>query len=310
MLVRIPYPYTEWQTVHVFPYGEVAYDLDISPDGSLVSTSHGRARLEPRRGAGHAGSRDVHRRAARRATRRRCARSSSAAPRPKGSCSRRTAGTCSAAPTTPAFRTSTATRSSSGETRGGEQRRDGLLPPGAVSDTSCSSSTTPRAGSCRRRSGPTDRGPERDHVPRRADRDPATRLCRAGVHGRRRVSTTSPRQPPGDLPADTRARRRVVYPDRRGLQGLRGARRARALQRPSRIQHRRASPRATVPTTRCRRRNGPLRRSASGSPSGRLGLNWNAGDFYDLFGPTKRSREGYSGFVGYDRPLIYSPRRR
>ena len=27
------------------------------------------------------------------------------------------------------------------------------------------------------------------------------------------------------------------------------------------------------------------------------GLNWNAGDFYDLFGPTKRSREGYSGFV-------------
>ena len=37
------------------------------------------------------------------------------------------------------------------------------------------------------------------------------------------------------------------------------------------------------------------------------GLNWNAGDFYDLFGPTKRSREGYSGFVGYDRPIIYEP---
>ena len=33
MLVRIPYPYTEWETVHVFPYGEVPIDLDISPDG-------------------------------------------------------------------------------------------------------------------------------------------------------------------------------------------------------------------------------------------------------------------------------------
>ncbi len=39
ILVRIPYPYTEWEPVHVFPYGEVAFDLDVSPDGSLVSTS-------------------------------------------------------------------------------------------------------------------------------------------------------------------------------------------------------------------------------------------------------------------------------
>ena len=30
------------------------------------------------------------------------------------------------------------------------------------------------------------------------------------------------------------------------------------------------------------------------------GLRWNAGDFYDLFGPTKRSREGYSAFVDYE----------
>ncbi len=37
------------------------------------------------------------------------------------------------------------------------------------------------------------------------------------------------------------------------------------------------------------------------------GLKWNAGDFYDLFGPTKRSREGYSASIGYDRPLRYDP---
>jgi len=38
-----------------------------------------------------------------------------------------------------------------------------------------------------------------------------------------------------------------------------------------------------------------------------FGLWWNAGDFYDLFGPTKTSREGYSAHVEYDRPLVYNP---
>ena len=40
-LVRIPYPYTEWNLVHSFPYGEIAYDLDFSPDGTLLSGSFG-----------------------------------------------------------------------------------------------------------------------------------------------------------------------------------------------------------------------------------------------------------------------------
>jgi hypothetical protein len=38
-LVRIPAPYTDWNQVYTFPYGVVPYDLDISPDGRLVSTS-------------------------------------------------------------------------------------------------------------------------------------------------------------------------------------------------------------------------------------------------------------------------------
>jgi hypothetical protein len=38
-LVRIPQPYTEWNQVHTFPYGVVPYDLDISPDGRLLSAS-------------------------------------------------------------------------------------------------------------------------------------------------------------------------------------------------------------------------------------------------------------------------------
>ena len=40
-LVRIPYPYDEWNLIRSFPYGEIAYDLDISPDGSLLSGSFG-----------------------------------------------------------------------------------------------------------------------------------------------------------------------------------------------------------------------------------------------------------------------------
>lgn len=40
-LVRIPYPYKGWQVVHEFPYEEVPTDMDISPDGRLLSASVG-----------------------------------------------------------------------------------------------------------------------------------------------------------------------------------------------------------------------------------------------------------------------------
>jgi len=45
-LVRIPYPYNEWNQVHSFPYGAMLYDMDISPDGRLLSTSIGNVRGE------------------------------------------------------------------------------------------------------------------------------------------------------------------------------------------------------------------------------------------------------------------------
>lgn len=40
-LVRIPAPYREWNRVISFPYGLVPYDLDVSPDGTRVSASFG-----------------------------------------------------------------------------------------------------------------------------------------------------------------------------------------------------------------------------------------------------------------------------
>lgn len=38
-VVRIPFPYDEWNMVYAFPYGKDIYDLDISPDGRLLSGS-------------------------------------------------------------------------------------------------------------------------------------------------------------------------------------------------------------------------------------------------------------------------------
>jgi hypothetical protein len=39
-LVRIPAPYTSFNQLKTFRYGEIVFDLDVSPDGELVSASH------------------------------------------------------------------------------------------------------------------------------------------------------------------------------------------------------------------------------------------------------------------------------
>jgi hypothetical protein len=38
-IVRIPFPYSEWNLVYAYPYGKDIYDLDISPDGRLLSAA-------------------------------------------------------------------------------------------------------------------------------------------------------------------------------------------------------------------------------------------------------------------------------
>jgi hypothetical protein len=40
-LVRVPAPYKEWNKVYSWPFGQVAYDLDVSPDGTQISVSLG-----------------------------------------------------------------------------------------------------------------------------------------------------------------------------------------------------------------------------------------------------------------------------
>ena len=38
-VVRIPYPYTEWNRIHSMPYGEDLFDIDLSPDGKWLSAA-------------------------------------------------------------------------------------------------------------------------------------------------------------------------------------------------------------------------------------------------------------------------------
>ena len=40
-IVRIPPPYDSWNQVYTWPYGHILFDMDISPDGSKLSTSMG-----------------------------------------------------------------------------------------------------------------------------------------------------------------------------------------------------------------------------------------------------------------------------
>jgi hypothetical protein len=40
-LVQLPAPYAEWHAVYSWPYGETVYDLDVSPDGQLLSAGVG-----------------------------------------------------------------------------------------------------------------------------------------------------------------------------------------------------------------------------------------------------------------------------
>ena len=51
-LVRIPAPYSSFNQVHTFKYGQTPFDLDISPDGTLISASFGEINGDSRCGSG------------------------------------------------------------------------------------------------------------------------------------------------------------------------------------------------------------------------------------------------------------------
>ena len=270
ILVRIPYPYTEWQTVHVFPYGEVAFDLDVSPDGSLVSTSM--AGLDSSR----AGAQVMQVRVMKTeallagdATPIRTLEFGSSVPEgfvfsPDGRYlygSSYYTGCFEHLPL----------RDRDREDRGGQQRRDRLLPPGADLGRRAAGVQLHRRW-LRPGDDPaaTDRGPERDHVPRRAHRDPAS--GRAGLERRiagsirLRIGRSSGRAPTSRHGSSSLESH---LPDRRGLQGLEALGVHARFSDPIGFSTAERHGAATDPTASCRRRSAQARASASSTSSGR-----------------------------------------
>ncbi len=184
-LVRIPPPYNRYYEIHTFPYGVVPYDLDISPDGRLLSASVAEVNgdqflrvWELAEGSG-------------RTTSGRFPNSASASPSRRALRSPRMGATCTAAATTPACPTSSATRSRPVRSRRCPTRK-------SVSSARCRS---PTAGlfvlnytadgfaPAIDRPAP-DHGRQRDHVPGHGDRREVSRrqdvAGAASEHRRRR----------------------------------------------------------------------------------------------------------------------------
>ncbi len=136
-------PYTDWERVITWPYGTDMYDIDVSPDGTLVSARSARSAASRTCGCSRRPQcpRAIPRRSRASTSARRCR---------TDSCSRPTDATCSAAPTytgvSNIFRYDLAVE----EGRCRHQHRYRVLPAGTARPTAgCSCSATPGGASCR-----------------------------------------------------------------------------------------------------------------------------------------------------------------
>ena len=205
-LVRMAPPYHEWKRVVTFPYGTIVYDLDVSPDGTLLAASFGEingkqnvrviATDEAARG----------RRDARRRVRLRPERARQLRLLARRQVSVRQLVLHGRVEHLPL-------RARDEEARGGDERRDRLLP--ADSARRRRADRVPlhrRRASCRRASPRTPiQDVQSDHVPRRADdreASGAARPGRVGVTGRRAATTRCrrPRAPTGSAATSAASR--------------------------------------------------------------------------------------------------------
>ena len=105
-IVRIPPPYAGFNQIHTFKYGQVPFDLDISPDGSMLSASFGEVNGTQTMRVWKLGDMSPDARAGRGR-----AAGAAALDARKVSSSRPTARRCTARPIIPASRTSSASTS-------------------------------------------------------------------------------------------------------------------------------------------------------------------------------------------------------
>ena len=186
-LVRMPPPYTEWQRVVSWPYGDgrvrprrLARRVAVSASfGEISGKQDVRVLRPPRRWP---------------AIRRRSRSSTSATRCPMASSSRPTAAISTAARTTPASRTSFATTSQDEEARCGHQHRDRLLPADAARRRLAARVPLYRRGiRARAHRAAAAGGRQRHHVPRRTARRGASGAeeLDGRLAGQRSPSTTT-----------------------------------------------------------------------------------------------------------------------
>ena len=306
ILVRIPHPYTEWQTVHVFPFGEVAFDLDVSPDGALVSTSL--AGLDSSR----AGAQVMQVRVMKTESllagdarpQRTLAFGSSV---PEGFVFSRDGrylyGSSYYTGVSNIYRYEIATD----KIQAVSNAEVGFFRPVPISDTEVLVFNYTAQG----------------FVPALIRPEPTEDLSAITFLGEQ-IATKHPvvqgwsAGSPARFDYQSRVKRQGVYrpvrelgfellaPDHRGYKDSEALGLHASFSDPIGLSNASLtasySPDDALPSEERTHASARFHRGMWDA-----GLNWNAGDFYDLFGPTKRSREGYSGYVEFERPIIYEP---
>ena len=306
ILVRIPYPYTEWQTVHVFSYGEVAFDLDVSPDGSLVATSM--AGLDSSR----AGAQVMQVRVMRTdslmagdATPLRTLEFGSSLPEGFvfSKDNKYLFGSAYYTGVSNIYRYEIAP----GKTEAVSNAETGFFRPVPLSDDEVLVFNYTARGFVPAiiRPQPTEDLSAITFLGEQiATRHPVVQSWGAGSPSRIDYESSIQRQgiyrPAGEL------KREAWYPI------VEGYKNSAALGAHARFSDPLGFSNGTLTASYSPDDDLPSKERTHAAARFRqdffeVGLNWNAGDFYDLFGPTKRSREGYSGFVAYDRPILYDP---
>jgi len=306
ILVRIPFPYTEWQSVHVFPYGEVAFDLDVSADGTLVSTSL--AGLDSSR----AGAQVMQVRVMKTdallagdATPLRTLEFGSSVP--EGFVFSRDSkylfGSSYYTGVSNIYRYEIA----SGEIEAVSNAEVGFFRPVPISDSELLVFNYTAQG----------------FVPAMIRPEPTEDLSAITFLGEQ-IATHHPvvqgwsAGSPARIDYEAQIERQGTYRPARELKLeamypiIEGYKDSEALG----VYARFSDPIgfSTMSLSASYSPDDALASSEQTHASARFkqefweaGLNWNAADFYDLFGPTKRSREGYNGYLGYDRPIIFDP---
>ena len=302
-LVRIPHPYAEWNQVHTFPYGVVPYDLDVSPDGRLLSASSSEVNGDQflrvwdlaKMLGGDAKPLSEH-------------------------------GFGQSVPESFVF-------SSDGRHLYGSSYFTGVsnvfryeVATGAVEAVSNAESGFFRPFPL----GPGELGvfhfTGAGFVPAVIDPRPlkdisAIRFLGAEVAAKHPVVTTWQVPPPSTVDPQAlivgqgayvplnNLRLRAAYPVLQGYKNSIGLGYHAVLEDDLRFASLGITAAFTAEDRDARDERGHVDLQYR-YLNWHAGLSWNRSDFYDLFGPTKRSRKGYAATLGYDHPVIFDPPRK